>query len=247
MSKTKEFFAIANDYLKRIKENEKQSIIDVAHIIADCISNDGLIQLFGIDHGHAFSMELGNRAGGLVNFHRWNVPDLVMRNEITEAELLKPDFNMDVTMAHKLLATYSIFDQDMFLLISSAANEPIIVEVALKAKEKNQKVVALVNKNHANVSPILHESGKKLTDIADYVLDDCAPYPDLVISLSDGTPFNQVSTICGNVIAQMITAEIYRYLMDKEVDCPILLSANVKGADEHNRAAVIKYWDRLNS
>ena len=247
MSKSKEFFDVANSYLEKLRVTQKEATLEVAKIMGDCMINNGIVQLFGIDHGIAFSMELGYRAGGLMPFHRISVSDLVLRNVITESELTKPDFNMDISMAHKLLSIYNIHAEDMFIIISSAGNEPIVVEVALEAKKRNQKVVAILSKSHVDASPTLHSSGNKLSDLADVMLDVTASYPDLVVKLSDGNNFNQVSTICGNVIAQMLTAETYRYLKENGKDCPILLSANVKGADEHNRAISDKYLGRWNS
>lgn len=57
----------------------------------------------------------------------------------------------------------------------------------------------------------------------------------MVVTLENGQKINQVSTVTGNVIAQMLCAETYRYLTGLGHDCPVLLSANVKGADVHNR------------
>lgn len=114
-------------------------------------------------------------------------------------------------------------------------------------KEKGQKVIAVVNKKMADAAQPLHSSNKKLTDIADLVIDVTGPNPDTVVSIDDTTKINQVSTICGNVIAQMITAECYRYLTKSGKDCPVLLSANVKGADVHNREISDKYLGRWNS
>ncbi len=247
MSKTKEFFDVTKSYLLRLVNEEKPQILAAAKMMGDCMNTDGIIQLFGLDHGVAFSMELGYRAGGLMPFHQMRTSDLVLRGVITEAEYTKVDFNNDIEMAHKLLSLYNIAPHDMFCLISFAGNEALIVEVALQAKKQQQRIIAVINKRLSAAAPVLHPSGKKLSDVADLTLDVLAPNPDTVITLSDGSPFNQVSSICGNVMAQMLTAETYRYLTDQGSDCPVLLSANVKGADTHNRVISDKYLGRWNS
>jgi len=247
MSKTKEFFDVAETYLQRIISQEKATIVAAAGMMGDCMNDNGIIQLFGLDHGVAFSMELGYRAGGLMPFHQFRTSDLVLRDVISEADFKKPDFNDDLTMATKLINLYNVDCADMFCLISYSGNEPLIVEVALQAKQNNHKIIAVVNKRMVATLAPRHPSGKKLTDLADIVLDVLAPNPDTVMTLSDGSPFGQVSSICGNVIAQMLTAEIYRYLSDQGQSCPVLLSANVKGADVHNRAISDKYLGRWNS
>ena len=247
MTKSKEFFDLALDYIKQLEVTRKPEIIKAASLMGDCMMENGLVQLFGINHGIAFSMELGYRAGGLMPFHQFRVTDLLFRGVISEEEFSDPNFNNNTDMAHKMLEMYNIDPKDMFILISLAGNEAILVETALTVKEKGHKVIAILSEKKAKNSPIIHESGKKLTDVVDLVMDITSPYPDTVVTLSNGTQFNQVSTICGNVIAQMLTAETYRYLKEKGQDCPVLLSANVKGADVHNRAISDKYLGRWNS
>ena len=125
---------------------------------------------------------------------------------------------------------YNIDDHDMFILISNPANNGVIVEFAKKIKEKGRKLIVVTSKAEAEASVSRHSSGKKLTDYADLILDNCAPSPGYGVTLENGQKINQVSTVTGNVIAQMLCAETYRYLTGLGHDCPVLLSANVKGA-----------------
>ena len=246
MTKTQEFFDLARSYIPGIIE-EKSCIISAAVLMGDCMNNNGLVQLCGINHGLAFSMELGYRAGGLMPFHQFKIADLLMRKVITEVQYNDPEIDSDVTIAHKMLNMYNVYPQDMFIFASYPGNEPVVVELALVAKQKGQKIIAVVDRKLSDSSPALHSTGQKLTDLADVVLDVLAPYPDTVLTLSDGTKFGQVSTICGNILAQMLTAETYRYLKESGKPAPILLSANVKGADVHNRAISDMYLGRWNS
>lgn len=247
MSKSKDFFEIAKSYIKEVKETQQEPIIEASKMMGDCMDNNGVVQLFGIKHGLAFSMELGYRAGGLMPFHQIKPRDLALRGKINEAELLGNDFEMDPANAKKLLEIYNILPEDMFILISFAGNEPIMIETAMEAKRNNQKVIAVISKSQYAKSPALHPSKKKLADFADLVLDTMGPCPDTVLALNDEIKINQVNTICGNVIAQMLTAETYRYLNENNKPCPVLLSANVKGADVHNREISDQYLGRWNS
>ena len=88
---------------------------------------------------------------------------------------------------------------------------------------------------------------KKLEDYADLILDTHAEVNDVILEVADGHKMNHVGTINGNVIAQMLTAETYRYLTENGYECPVLLSANLKGADVHNRRLSDKYAGRWNS
>ena len=96
---------------------------------------------------------------------------------------------------------YNIDDHDMFILISNPANNGVIVEFAKKIKEKGRKLIVVTSKAEAEASVFTSSVRQKLTDYADLILDNCAPSPDMVVTLENGQKINQVSTVTGNVIA----------------------------------------------
>ena len=118
------------------------------------------------------------------------------------------------------------------------------VELAKRAKEKGQKVIGLVNKASYAKSPVKHESGKKLLDYCDYSLDMCAEEPDVALHV-DGHAVGQLSSVYANVIAQMLAADIYHAFEEIGVEAPVLLSANIAGADKHNNALTDRYNGRI--
>ncbi len=247
MLTTKDFFKVAKERLAFTKESQRENILAAAKMMGDCMEENGLVQLFGLNHGRAFAMELGYRAGGLMPFHQFNVVDLVMRGVISEDEFHQPDFDDNTEMAHKLWDLYNIVPSDMFILVSFAGNEGIMVETALKAKEAGHKIIAVVSKKLADKAVSRHPSGKKLTDLADLVIDNCADECDALLDVDGVHKMTQIATISGNVIAQMITAETYHYLTAQGKECPILLSVNVKGADVHNKEMSDQYLGRWDS
>lgn len=247
MLATKSFFDAAKSRLEVIKESQRENVLAAAKMMGDCMEDNGVVQLFGLDHGIAFAMELGYRAGGLMPFHKMQTVDLVMRGAISDAEYNDPNLYDRTELAETLWNLYNIVPEDMFILVSFAGNEGIIVETALRAKERGHKVIAVVSKALAAVSESRHPSGKKLTDLADLVIDNGADAEDSLVDVDGVHKMNQIATISGNIIAQMITAETYRYLTSQGKDCPVLLSVNVKGADEHNKAMSDKYIGRWES
>jgi uncharacterized phosphosugar-binding protein len=78
-------------------------------------------------------------------------------------------------------------------------------------------------------------------------LDLCTEYPDTLLTLHDNIKITQVANVVGNIFAQMLTAETYRYLKELGKETPVLLSSNVTGADVHNRKISDVYLDRWNS
>lgn len=247
MVSSKDFFDATIETIEMVAEAEREAIYKAAKMMGDCMDENGVVQLFGLDYGKEFSMELGYRAGGLMPFHRVDARDLALRGVISEAELFDSKFNDNVEMAHKLLDLYRIEKEDMFIFISDSGCEGIIVEAAKIAKAQGRKTIAVISKKASEASQSSHPSGEKLEDLVDLVIDTHANVGDVLLDVDGIHKMNHTGTIVGNVIAQMITAETYRYLTEKGSECPVLLSANLKGADVHNRRLSDKYAGRWNS
>ena len=146
MLETKDFFACVKEKLAVVKEKQRENILKAAKMMGDCMEENGVVQLFGLDHGIAFAMELGYRAGGLMPFHKMQTVDLVMKGIISEDEFNKPDFNDDVSMAHKLFDAYRIEDTDMYIMVSFAGNEPIMRQhLLLKKKARRLSLLSIRN------------------------------------------------------------------------------------------------------
>lgn len=246
-NKVKEYFQLARENLDLIVAENEKEIHQAAEMFKQCMDRDGIVQLFGVKHGLGFSMELGYRAGGLMPFHKMSLNDLVMKGLITQKEYEDPAIYDDLTAAEKLIGCHNIHDEDMYAIASETGCEGIVVEVALKAREKGQKVLAVINRKAADANESHHPSGKKLEEVADLVIDTLAPYPDVVIDMGDGIRMASINTYNGNIIAQCITAEAYDLYQQANEDCPILLSQNLAGADVHNKAISDKYEGRWNS
>ena len=247
MNNLKAYFDAAGKRLEDIEKNCETEIRQAAVMFAECFDNNGLVQLFGLRHGLEFSMELGYRAGGLMPFHQIKVSDLVLKGMISEEYASTEEVFHDLEIVETLLNMYNIDSHDLFMIADFSGVDGIAVECALKAREHGHKVIAVVNKKEEAAKESYHASGKKLSEVADLVIDNCGEYPDTVVEIAPGIKMNQLNTFAGNIIAQMITAETYRYLTEQGKDCPVLLSANVAGADKHNRAISDKYAGRWNS
>ena len=71
-------------------------------------------------------------------------------------------------------------------------------------KERGHRLVAVTSLEHTARSEPRHPSGKRLAEIADVVLDNGAPYGDVVLANSSGA----VSSVTAAVLAQMVVTEV---------------------------------------
>ncbi len=234
----KAYFELIKDRVSDAYEKQKDQIKAVAEMFSSCMENMGVVQLFGVRHGEEFVNELNYRAGGIAPFHGLKLKELVLKELLKQDEIDSGEVYGDLSVIDKFARIYDLDDRDMYCLVSFYGNEPLIVELARRAKEKGQKVVAVVNRKSYD------KYGGKLLDYADLYLDMDADEPDLALDI-DGVKTGQLSSTVCNVIAQMITAEVYNSFVSKGKEAPVLLSANIKGADIHNNSLTDPYGRRV--
>jgi len=93
-------------------------------------------------------------------------------------------------------------------------------------------VVALTSQVNAATSTSRHQSGRKLHEVADLVLDRQAPPGDSAVWIKDlQTPVAPLSSITSCTIINLIKAEVARLLTEAGHPPKVLTSACHPGAD----------------
>ena len=231
----KQYFELVKAGIDDAYRQQQDKIEKVSALFGSCMENGGVVQLFGVRHGEEFMNELNYRAGGIAPFHGLKLRDMVLLGLIEQADVDSGAIYEDLSLLDKFNEAFVLDERDMYCLISFYGNEPVVVELARRAKARGQKVVAVVN---------LKSYSGELLEYCDEYLDMGADEPDTVLDI-DGIRTAQISSTVSNVIAQMLTAEIYRYYQEKGKEAPVLLSANIKGADVHNNALTDPYGRRI--
>lgn len=232
-------------FVRSIEDNfhaNSEVISEVSQALFTVIQNGGVVQLFGVGSGEEFVNELFFRAGGLSPFHGIKVSDMLTHGLVDQAEIDDGSVYRNDEILDKLLSLYKLDDRDAYVLVSERGNEPLIIAMAKKAKAKGQKVIALVNeKSYENASS---HDGQKLLDLADLCIKTTLDDPDVITEIK-GHEVGQLFGTVSNVLAQCICAEIYDLYIKNGLEAPVLLSANVKGADIHNNALTDVYEGRV--
>lgn len=239
MNKLEEMF---QTFKMRIPENGQRIQRDVVHIaemFAQCAQSGGVIQLFGVRHGEEFVNELNFRAGGLASFHGMRVMDLALNGCVKKEEIESGEIFMHADRLADLLGLYKLDDRDLYCLVSAEGNEPLTLALAHEVKAHGQELVAVVNRATLN-----KEKGETVADLADCILDMGADDPDIALRFND-LMIGQLGSTLANIAAQMITAEMYAWYIRRGLEAPVLLSANIEGADQHNAALTDQYNGRV--
>jgi uncharacterized phosphosugar-binding protein len=221
------------------------AIADAADLFTKALGRGGVIQAFGSGHSEAVAMEIAGRAGGLVPTNRLALRDIVLYGGAPRTELDRYDLERDPAVAHAILDHAPVHEGDLFVIISNSGVNGVVVELATLVKQRGHDLVAITSRAHSDAVASRHPSGRKLTDLADVVLDNRAPYGDAVLPLPGGGATGAVSTITSALLAQLVVARTVRHLLDAGEVPPVYLSANVPEGDAHNLRLEALYAGRI--
>src|SRR5690606_21905920 len=125
---------------------------------------------------------------------------------------------------------------DAMIIVSISGRNAAVVDMALAAKEKGMKVIALVSEQFSSKVSSRHSSGKNLKDVADVVIDIKCVEGDACLSL-EGLPtkFNGTSTVLGMTVMNALIARCIEICVDKGYNPPIYVSSNLDEGDDINK------------
>jgi len=241
---TDRYFNVMCGLLKKIKETQREAILEAVNAIADSLSNGGVLHLFGTGHSQMLVEEAYSRAGGLVPV-----------DAITE-DILWPHSGLSTALERTVDSVKVFFDfhnvqkGDVMIIISNSGINAMIVEAAFEAKKRGVKVIAITSLIHTEHPEARHSgrhpSGKRLFEVADIVINNFVPAGDAVLEIEGvGTRVGTGSTITGAAIINAIVCGVAEEMVKRGVEPPILMSNNMEGTEEHDRMLIARYKDRL--
>ncbi|MEU1511054.1 SIS domain-containing protein [Streptomyces sp. NPDC005811] len=231
--------------LHHLSASSRAEVTAAAALIADCVREDGVVHAFGTGHSQALVLELAGRAGGLVPTNRLSMADLVLYGGEDPAVLDDPLLERAPGIAARLYALAAPRPQDLFVVISNSGVNNVVVEMALHAKERGHRLLAVTSLTHTRSVPAAHPSGRKLADLADVVLDNAAPRGDALLELPGGGAVCALSTLTGVLLVQQTVAETAARLLASGDRPPVYVSANVPGGFEGNLELEKRYAGRI--
>src|ERR1035438_7244322 len=157
------YFARANELLARAWTENGPVIAQAAPIIGKSVARGGVIHTFGSGHSELVSREIIGRAGGLVCVTGIIDPTAGFIENL-------PGYG--TRLAARYDRQHQLLSGEVLIAISNSGKNCSPIEVALYAKQKGLAVVALTSVAMSHATPSEHPSGKKLSDVADHVLDN---------------------------------------------------------------------------
>jgi len=246
-----DFLTEVDSRLAAIAAEARVGGLDAAiELLTTCITSGGVVQAFGSGHSQAFAMEIAGRAGGLIPTNNVTLRDLALYGSRSADELSGSSMERDPTVVDELFGLYPVHPADVFVIASNSGVNGSIVGMALAAKQHGHQVIAVTSLAHTAAVVPKHPSGQRLSEVADVVLDNRAPYGDSTIDIAvDGSDetvrIGAVSSLTAAFIAQLLTIGVTERIAASGTLPPVYISANIPEGDAHNNVLEARYGHRI--
>jgi len=248
-----EYFRIARDLLDRLEKTQAESIGRAAAQCATSIGAGKLVHLFGTGHGSFPALEAFPRSGSLVGFHPIAELPITLIHHVY-GDMGVPQYcclHRQEGYGRAILEGHRLDPADTLVLFSHSGINPVVLDMALMAKEKGLTVIGVTSLPHSSATASRHSSKKKLFEVADIVIDTGAPLGDACVRI-DGLadPVGAVSSMLVMAVVDAMIAETARVLVERETPPHVEVNLNLPregSARAQNDAGYAELWRRLAS
>ena len=247
----KQWLSNARDVMTKIEETQLDNIRRAANAMADSIEAGRWVHTFGCGHATIPVEEMYPRIGGFVGFHPMVELPLTFFTRITGEMGVHQFVFLERVEGYgvEIMKGYKFDTRDTMWIFSHSGINNVNIDVALEAKKKGMKVVAFGSATAAKGKPVRHSSGKTIFDIADIVVDSCAPIEDATVPIQNHQDkLGPVSTMAFVTCVWMTVITVAEILVERGFKLHIHPSHNVPGdttAKERLEEALAVYKERI--
>jgi uncharacterized phosphosugar-binding protein len=228
----KQWLTNARDVMTRIEETQMEQIRKAAEIMADSIQAGRWVHTFGCGHATIPIEEMYPRIGGFVGFHPMVELPLTFFTRITGEMGVHQFLFLERAEGYgiEIMKGYTFDSKDTMWIFSHSGINNVNIDIAIEAKKKGMKVIAYGSAAEAKGKKTRHSSGKTIFDIADLVVDSCAPLADASVPLKNHVDkVGPISTLAFVTCVWMTVTTVAEILADRGVKLFIHPSHNAPG------------------
>lgn len=238
-----EYYHHIVEIMGKIVNESGESIEKAAQAMLKCWKTGGNIFAFGPGHAGMFAEEMFYRAGGLA-----------VTNPLFHSGLMCNERPITLTSALEVLPGYAtvILNEsqlkagDCLLIHSVAARNPVVVEMAAKARKKGIFVIGIINMDYATQVTSRDPSGKMMYDECDIVIDTKGDLGDSCVDMEQvEQKVAPTSSVLGTFIANLLILQLSELMVNEGMKPPVYQSANIDGGAEYNAKLMETYKDRI--
>lgn len=235
-----QYFTRIKEILNQVEVDETDVIRQAIELLTEANLNKQSIYIFGASHAGILAEEMYYRAGGMMTINAIFAKEVMLdRQPITFTSRMEQLEGY----GQAIETTVDFQENDILILHSVSGRNPVIVDLALAAKEKGVKIIALTNVTYSKSVTSRHSSGKRLFELADVTIDNHGDIGDGSCTI-DGIKqkVGPSSTVVGATILNAIVVEVTKKLLQKGVTYPpIFYSANLDGGSQLNQQLFDQY------
>ncbi len=235
------YFELIRPLIDEVERTQLGAIDQAAEMIVESVTRGGVLHLY--DTGHVLEREAVGRAGGLfmvtpLSFQA-NVNNPARQREGKAPRPTEAEVAGWVSYA---LTQSKLRPGDILVVGSVSGRRPIVMEVALQAKQRGAKVIALTSLTYSNAAPIEHSSGKRLHDVADLVIDHACVVGDALVEVPGlEQRICPGSGVTAAIIWWALVAQIVERLMARGLKPSVWTSINLPNAADINEKTRQEY------
>ncbi|MFA6335346.1 MAG: sugar isomerase domain-containing protein [Bacteroidales bacterium] len=242
-----EWLKNARDVMSKIEDSQLENIKKAATVMADSIEAGRMVHTFGCGHATIPVEEMYPRIGGFVGFHPICELPMTFFTGITGQMGIHQFLFLERAEGYgnAIMKAYDFDKRDTMWIFSHTGINNVNIDVALKAKELGMRVIVFGSAAETKGKKSRHSSGKTLFEVADLVVDSCAPLVDASVTLKNHQDkIGPVSTVAFITLVWMTITTVAEILADRGVKLYIHPSHNVPGdttAQERLDVCLSKY------
>jgi uncharacterized phosphosugar-binding protein len=222
----------ARDVMTRIEETQEENITKAALLMADTIQAERWVHTFGCGHATLPIEEMYPRIGGFVGFHPMIELPLTFFTRITGEMGVHQFVFLERVEGYgrEIMKGYDFDKRDIMWLFSHSGINNVNIDIAIEARKRGMKVIVYGSAAAAKGKKTRHSSGKTIFDLADVVVDTCAPIEDASVPLMNHPDkIGPVSTMAFVTCVWMTITTVAEILAERGVKLFIHPSHNVAG------------------
>ena len=228
----KQWLENARVIMSRIEETQMENITKAAEMMADTIECKRWVHTFGCGHATLPIEEMYPRIGGFVGFHPMIELPLTFFTRITGEMGVHQFVFLERVEGYgrEIMKGYDFDKRDIMWLFSHSGINNVNIDIALEAKARGMKVIVFGAAAAAEGKKTRHSCGKTIFELADVIVDTCAPLEDASVILKDHQDkIGPVSTMAFVTCVWMTITTVAEILAGRGVKLYIHPSHNVPG------------------
>lgn len=224
-----DFIDAAAGVVQKIRDTQLDAITAAAQQCADTIAAGGLVHLFGTGHSRIPIEEMFPRHGSFPGFHPIVELSLTYHTQVVGANGQRQAMFLERVegLGEAILRNFIFGAHDCFMIFSNSGVNASVIEVAQGAKARGMPVIGVTSVAHCSATAAKHSTGKKLTGIADIIIDNCTPPGDAMVHVDNlAYPVGPGSTVGYAVIVNAIKCIVADELT-RRGQPPLVLTSSV--------------------